>query len=90
MDAAGFMWVIDGYANYNPGHQAGSLNSVVAIVHGLLLFMLLLCCLFLSRLSACSHSMHGCQLPLERHRLCGLSPQFLEPRSQLPANAMPL
>jgi hypothetical protein len=42
MDSAGFMWVLDGFTNYNPGHRPGELNSVVAIVHGLLLYFLLL------------------------------------------------
>jgi hypothetical protein len=35
MDANGFMWVLDGYTNYN-NQNPGPLNSVVAIVHGLL------------------------------------------------------
>jgi hypothetical protein len=36
MDAAGFMWVLDGNTDYYAGHYPGGLSSAVAIVHGLL------------------------------------------------------
>jgi hypothetical protein len=88
MDAAGFMWVLDGNTDYYAGHHPGGLNSAVAIVHGLLLSMP--ACFVLCRPCVCIRSVHGCQLLLEHHRLRGVSSQFLEPDPQLPANAMPL
>jgi hypothetical protein len=86
MNSAGFMWVVDGYADFNPGHYPGPLNWAVAVVHGLL--SMLSCVLSADLVRV--RSMHSCQLLLERHHLCGVSSQLLEQRPQLPANTVPV